>query len=169
MGSIIVLNQTQQKPFHTSLKKLQQVLNTPGEIETLSKRGLYRIFLVASFVRGGSYKNLFGNHSFKGWMEDKSARMGDSFFNFLSFSKKVPSPKQSSCIFEELCLLRDMLNKEDMYEELVKIGPCELILLWRDLSALSYGPKILITNYIPGCWPNLDYAINPPGKLCFES
>lgn len=167
MGSRIVLTMGQQHPFRIGLNKLRKVLNDPEQLEDLANRGLQRISVVADHLNSGQYKSLFGSPHFLRWANGSEG--WDHSRSFFNWFQEFKSDEQREWARKALIVLRDTLNDKSKYEALVQIGPCELTLCWNDEEAYDEKTPILISNFIPDCWPNADYSIRSNGETYFHS
>lgn len=168
MGSQIVLNMGQQHPFRIGLNKLRKILNDPAEMEVLASKGLQRINLVADHLNSGQFKTLFGSPAFLRWVNGiEGWDHNRSFYWYVPFKNDGQRERCRSA----LIVLRDTLNDKRKYEELVQIGPCALTLCWEedDPRVLEEDSPILISNFIPECWPNADYSVRANGETYFHS
>lgn len=167
MGSQIVLTMGQQHPFRIGLNKLRKILNDPAQLDDLAARGLHCINVVADHVNSGQFKKLFANPAFMRWANGLEG--WDHNRSFLGWFQEFKSDEQRRYARFSLTVLRDTLNDKVAYEELVQIGPCALTLCWDDEATYDEQAPVLISNYIPDCWPNADYSIRATGETYFHS
>jgi len=157
----------QQHPFRIGLNKLRKVLNDPAELEDLAARGLKRITVVADHLNSGQFRALFGNEHFLRWANGSEG--WDHSRSFFNWFQKFESEEQREWARQVLLVLRDTLNDKSKYEALVQIGPCALTLCWDDHPTIVERSPVLISNFIPECWPNADYSIRANGETYFHS
>lgn len=159
MGSIIQLPMAEQQPFRRGLNLLRRILNNQDKFQQLVEQGAEEIFVLAGLWELPAWEQMF-QPFIGGWATHKQL---STRFQY------DPDPARNDAVEAELTLLRDVLNDRGKTKELAQIGPCKLMLSCTEDWARQHEPSILISNFIPGFWPNADWSINADGQVYFHS
>ena len=194
MGSMVTLTEAEKHLFYHGLKRLHRALANPKEFEEFVRGGVTKIFVISDEMYTRQFRTLCRKsfpptvrtvkvqcgggrkmnrqkvfpHDFMKWISDEmeSAKKNRGFMSFAT----PPGEREGEVrrVFE---LLRDTLANRAKRKALAEIGPCVLYLWNPTETALEPNdfPSVLVSNFIPKCFPNADYSIVPddapvPGK-----
>lgn len=171
-----VLSEKEQHPFRHALKRLQRALLDPLKFEAFVQGGVATIFLVADEVKNPQFKGHFPSapngrlrHPLVRWVSEEMKQHGITPKKYRGFmSIATPPGEREDKSRHAFTLLRDTLADKRKRHALAEIGPVALYLWYSDQVDMDtpehdVHPSILISNYIPGIEPNMDYSIVPDG------
>lgn len=134
--------------------------------------GVTNIILIADEVKNPQFKILFPSapngrlrHPLVRWVAEEMKRHGITPKKYRGFASiATPPGEREEEVRRALTLLRDTLADKRKRHALAEIGPVELC-LWNpeDRPEPDGHPGILISNNIPGIYPNSDFSIVPDG------
>lgn len=156
MGSQIILEEEEQRPFRLALHELREKLKEEGGLSDMVRAGVVKINLISDHLESGEYRSLFHYALYMRWVKEQN------------FGRHTDWPDRAYELCQRYELLRTALNTPSIFGALAAIGPCGLS-IWdpTDLSQRDVV-SIGIHNWVGRtCMPNYDYELTSDGEVVF--